>query len=210
MLNYLALMGWTMPDEREEFTLEEFVDAFEPEDITLGGPVFDLTKLTWLNGRYIRALQPREILDRLRAELLSDEYLIQVLELAHERIDTLEDFMAYADFFFVGEVDYDETARRKMVIKDTTPPQTAKAFRLLLEETLDPILEWRTETVEEALRSHCERHELTPKQLFMPVRIAVTGRTATPPLFETMAVLGKETCRRRLRAAIDVLRSMKA
>jgi glutamyl-tRNA synthetase len=210
MLNYLALMGWTMPDEREEFSLEQFVDAFEPEDITLGGPVFDLTKLTWLNGRYIRALEPTEILGRLRADLLSDEYLLRVLELAHERIDTLEDFMAYADFFFVGEVSYDEGARRKMVIKDTTPPQTAKAFRLLLEEALDPILQWRTETVEEALRDHCEKRQLTPKQLFMPVRIAVTGRTATPPLFETMAVLGKETCRRRLRAAIDVLRSMKA
>jgi len=91
-----------------------------------------------------------------------------------------------------------------------TPPQTAKLFRVLLEESLDPILEWNVETVEAAMRGHCERHELKPKQLFMPVRVAVTGRTATPGLFDTMAVLGKELCRRRLRCAMDVLRTMKA
>ena len=209
LLNYLALMGWTMPDEREEFSLTEFVDNFELDDVSLGGPVFDLTKLTWLNGRYIRSLEAPQLLDRLRANLLSDEYLVEVLTLAHERIDTLEDFVSYADFFFVGEVDYDEAARSKMVIKDASGPRTAKIFRLLLEESLDPILAWRAEAIEEALRRFCEEHDLTPKQLFMPVRIAVTGRAATPPLFETMAVLGKETCRRRMRSAIEVLRSMK-
>ena len=96
-----------------------------------------------------------------------------------------------------------------MVAKDLTPAQTAKVFRTLLEESLDPILEWNLESVEQAMRAHCERHDLKPKQLFMPVRVAVTGRTATPGLFDTMAVLGKEICRRRLRVAMDVLRTMK-
>jgi glutamyl-tRNA synthetase len=81
---------------------------------------------------------------------------------------------------------------------------------LLLEERLDPLLEWSTEAIEDALRAHCEAHEWSPKELFMPVRIAVTGRTATPPLFETMAVLGKQRCRWRLRQAIETLRAMKA
>ena len=209
MLNYLALMGWTMPDEREEFSLAEFIDQFSLTDIRLGGPVFDLTKLRWLNGRYIRGLQPQQLLERLRSGLLADDYLVEVLALSRERIDTLEDFMSYADFFFVGDVVWDDPARAKMVIRDTTPPQTAKLFRLLLEESLDPILEWQPGAIEDALRLFCEGHDLTPKQLFMPLRIAVTGRAATPPLFETMAVLGKETCRRRLRTAIDVLRGMK-
>ena len=210
MLNYLALMGFAMPDEREEFSLAEFVEAFDPTKISLGGPVFDLEKLTWLNGKHIRELEPAAILERLRSEQLSDEYLLEVLPLAHERIDTLADFIAYAGFFFVGDVDYDETARKKMVAKDLTPPQMAKVFRTLLEESLDPILDWNIESVEEAMRAHCESHDLSPKQLFMPVRVAVTGRTATPPLFDTMAVLGKEICRRRLRCAMDVLRTMKA
>ncbi len=210
MLNYLALMGWTMPDEREEFSLAEFIDQFSLTDIRLGGPVFDLTKLRWLNGRYIRGLQPQQLLERLRSGLLADDYLVEVLELSRERIDTLEDFISYADFFFVGDVVWDDPARAKMVIRDTTPPQTAKLFRLLLEESLDSILQWQPVAIEDALRLFCEGHDLTPKQLFMPLRIAVTGRAATPPLFETMAVLGKETCRRRLRTAIDVLRGMKA
>ena len=210
MLNYLALMGWTMPDEREEFSLGEFVEQFELEDISLGGPVFDLAKLTWLNGRYIRELSTRELLQRLRAELLSDEYLLEVLPLAHERIDTLEDFPSYANFFFIGDVSYDDDALGRLVARDRTPPQTAKGLRLLLEEALEPVLDWRAETIEAALRAFCERHGWTPKELFMPVRVALTGRTATPPLFETMAVLGKESCRRRLRRAVEILRSMKA
>jgi len=209
MLNYLALMGWSMPDEREMFTLDEFVASFELADVRLGGPVFDLTKLTWLNGRYIRELTDSELLARLRADLLSDDYLLQVLPLAHERIETLEEFISYADFFFVGEVSYDETTRAKLVVKGRTPAQTAKLFRLLLEETIDPILDWQEETIEEGLRLFCGSHELSPKELFMPVRVAVTGRAATPPLFATMAVLGKEICRRRLRCAIDLLRGMK-
>jgi glutamyl-tRNA synthetase len=210
MLNYLALMGWSMPDERDMFSLDEFVAAFDLAHVRLGGPVFDLTKLTWLNGRYIRELDDAQLLARLRADLLSDDYLLQVLPLAHERVETLEEFFSYASFFFVGEVTYDEAARAKLVIKDRTAPQTAKVFRLLLEESIDPILDWRAETIEEALRVFGERHELSAKQLFMPVRVAVTGRAATPPLFDTMAVLGKEICRRRLRAAIEVLRTMKA
>jgi len=210
MLNYLALMGFAMPDEQEEFSLAEFVEAFEPAKISLGGPVFDLEKLTWINGRHIRGLEPDAILQRLRSEQLSDRYLLDVLPLAHERIDTLADFISYAGFFFFGDVDYDETARRKMVAKGMTPPQMAKVFRTLLEESLDPILDWNIETVEKAMRGHCEHHDLSPKQLFMPVRVAVTGRTATPGLFDTMAVLGKEICRRRLRCAMDVLRTMKA
>jgi len=209
MCNYLALMGWTMPDEREEFTLEEFIEEFRLEDISLGGPVFDLDKLTWLNGRYIREHEPEQLLERLREDALSDANLLQVLPLVRERIDTLDAFFDYGQFFFVGDLAYDEDARTRLVAKGRTAAQTAKAFRLLVEEDLDPLLDWRPSTIEDALRGFCERHDWTPKELFMPVRIAVTGRSATPPLFDTMAVVGREMCRRRLRCAIDVLRGMK-
>jgi glutamyl-tRNA synthetase len=210
MLNYLALMGWTMPDERDEFSLEEFIANFELSDVSLGGPVFDLDKLRWLNGRAIRRLDSAELLERLRADRLGDRYLLEVLPLAHERIDTLEDFMSYAGFFFVGEVDYDEVATRRLVAKERTPPETAKGLRLLLEEALDPLLDWDAESIEAAMRSFCEHRGWSAKALFMPVRVAVTGRAATPPLFDTMTVLGKELCRRRLRSAIELLRTMKS
>ncbi len=210
LLNYLALMGWTMPDERDQFTLAEFVDAFRLEDISLGGPVFDLDKLNWLNGKYIRDLSTDELLARLRGTVLSDEYLRAILPLVQERIDTLADFAAYADFFFVGDVTIDDAALLKLVAKGRTPPQTAKAFRRLLEDHLDTVVDWSAVNIEQAMRAFCNANDWSTKELFMPVRIAVTGRAATPPLFETMEVLGKPRCRWRLRRAMERLRGMKA
>lgn len=206
MRNYLALMGWTMPDGREEFSLEDFVANLTLERIVLGGPVFDLEKLTWLNGRYLRNLTPEEWLQRLRADLLSDAYLLQVVPLVRERIDKLEDFLAYGAFFFVGEVSYDAKAREKLIPKGCSTSEAVQILEGLLEERLDPLLEWQKETLEEQLRQFAAERGLAPRDLFMSVRVAVTGRTATPPLFETMEVLGKEVCRRRLRRAAQVLR----
>ncbi|MGC8917338.1 MAG: glutamate--tRNA ligase [Thermoanaerobaculum sp.] len=209
MLNYLALMGWTMPDGREEFTLDEFVAAFTLDRIVLGGPVFDLAKLTWLNGKYIRSLSPAELLVRLRADLLSDPYLLKVLPLVRERIDKLEDFLAYGSFFFVGEVSYEPGVLPKLAMKKEKPAEAAAVLEDFLESQLDPLLEWTRDNLEASARSFAEGHNLRTGDFFMAVRVALTGRTATPPLFETMEVLGKETCRRRLRHAIRVLREAK-
>lgn len=210
MVNYLALMGWAMPDEREEFSIAEFVEAFTLERISLGGPVFDIDKLTWLNGKYLRRLQPPELLERLRREPLADAHLLRVLPLVQERIDTLEAFFEYAAFFFVGEVAYDAAALRDMVPKGRTPADTAKAMRTLLEERVDPLLDWQAETIEAAVRAAALGLAWPDKELMMAVRVAATGRSATPPLYETLAVLGKEVVRRRLRRAIEALRAQKA
>ncbi len=208
MLNYLATMGWTMPDESDEFTLDEFIAELRLDRVTLGGPVFDLDKLRWLNGRALRRLSVDELLERLRRDPLSDDYLHQVLPLVHERIDTLEEFFAYAQFFFAGDLEYDAEARSRLVAKKRTASDTAAALVRLVEGHLDPLLDWRPEVLEEVLRGFCEAAGWTPRELFMPVRIAVTGRAASPPLFETMAVLGREVCRRRLRRAAEVLVTM--
>jgi glutamyl-tRNA synthetase len=210
MLNYLALMGWAMPDEREEFTLDEFVSELTLERISLGGPVFDVEKLQWLNGRYLRREEPGQIADRLLGGPLSRERLLEILPLVQERIDTLEDVFDRAGFFFVGDVHYDAEATKALVPKGRTGPQAAKVLRSLLEDDLDRILDWRAEVLEEALRGFGEKKEWPVKELFMTVRVAVTGRKASPPLFETLAVLGKETTRRRLRRAIETLKSLKA
>jgi glutamyl-tRNA synthetase len=209
MLNFLALMSFSLPDEREEFTLAEFVKEFTLERISLGGPVFDLEKLTWLNGRYLRRLTAQEFIGRLRGHLLSDAYLAEVHALCRERVDTLEGFFEYASFFFTGEVAYDDEALRGMVPKGRTAAETAKALLALLEEQVDPQLEWTAAHVENALRAFAEGASWPAKDLYMTVRLAVTGRAATPPLFESMAVLGKEVCRRRLRRAAETLRVLK-
>ncbi len=210
LLNYLALMGWTMPDERDQFSREDFVAAFRLESISLGGPVFDLEKLGWLNGKYLRDLRPEELLARLRGGPLADSYLLTILPLVQERIETLADFVPYAGFFLAGEVSYEAQALPRLAAPGRGPAATAKAVQELLEGHLDPILEWQVAAVEQALTSFMEASGWNAKELFMPLRVALTGRTATPPLYETMAALGKERCRWRLRRAVEVLRAMKA
>jgi len=206
MLNFLALMSYSMPEGREEFTLQEFVDAFDLQRISLGGPVFDLEKLTWLNGRYLRRLSTGEMIEKLRGHLLSDAYLSQVIPLCRERVDTLEGFFEYASFFFVGEVGYDAAALKAMVPKERTAAEVSKALAALLEKYVDPELEWTAPRIEAGLKAFAEAEGWAAKDLFMTVRLAATGRAATPPLFETLAVLGKEVCRRRLRRAAEALR----
>jgi glutamyl-tRNA synthetase len=207
LLNYLALMGWAMPDEREEFTLQEFVNTFTLERISLGGPVFDVSKLTWLNGKYLRRMSPQELLGRLREGPLSDAHLLSVLPLVQERIDTLEGFVEYAEFFFTGDVAYDEDALAALVPKGRTPADTRKLLQKLVEEELDPLLDWSVQPLEAKVRGFAERAGWPAAELFMTLRVASTGRAASPPLFETLSVLGKETCRRRLRRAAEVLKT---
>ncbi|MGE0453384.1 MAG: glutamate--tRNA ligase [Vicinamibacteria bacterium] len=210
LVNYLALMGLAMPDEREEFTQEEFTAAFELERISLGGPVFDVRKLTWLNGKYLRRLSPEGLLGKLRQGPLSDESLLRVLPLVQERVDTLEGFFEYASFFFVGELGYDPAALAELVPKGRTPAETAKALKQLLEDRIDGLLDWSAASVEAAVRAEAEARAWPAKELFMSLRVAATGRSATPPLFETLAVLGKELVRRRLKGAIEALRAVPA
>ncbi len=206
MLNFLALMSYSMPDEREEFSLAEFVAAFDLTRVSLGGPVFDVSKLTWLNGRYLRRLTADETIVRLREGVLGDAYLRDVIGLCRERVDTLEALFDYGSFFFQGALAYDAAALEALVPKGRTPADTRKALGALIEKHVDPLLEWNAGNAEAALKAFADESGWPAKDLFMAVRVAVTGRTATPPLFETMAVLGKEICRRRLRGAADALR----
>jgi len=207
LVNYLALMGGVMANDQEQFTLEEFVAGFSLERISLGGPVFDPQKLTWLNGKYLRKMEPPALLGRLRSYLLSDDYMLRVLPLVQERIDTLEGFFEYGHFFFAGEVPYDADAMKQLVPKGRTPAETAKALQLLLEERIDPLLEWEAAAIEAALRAFAGGAGWEAKDVFMTVRVGATGRAATPPLFDTLAVLGKEVVRRRLRQAIQALKA---
>ena len=209
LVNFLALMGFSMSDAREEFTLDEFVRELSLPRIALGGPVFDIEKLTWLNGKYLRRLSTEEMIGRLRGHLLSDHYLAQVLPLCRERVDTLEGFFEYAGFFFVGEVAYDTDALSGMLPKGRTAVEVAKTLAALVEQRVDPLLTWTAETVEPELKAFADESGWPVKDLLMTVRVAVTGRAATPPLFETMAVLGKDVCRRRLRRAAETLKGTK-
>jgi glutamyl-tRNA synthetase len=207
IVNFLALMGFSPGDDREEFTLAEFTEALDLTKISLGGPVFDLEKLRWLNGKYLRRLTPEQLLERLRREALSDLKLLRVLPLVQERIATLEEFFDYAQFFFVGEVAYDLA---ELVPEGRAPADCAMALQAVLEEQFDPLLDWNTAELTARLQTAAGSCGWPAKDLLMLVRVAATGRAATPPLYETLHVLGKEIVRRRLKSAIETLRKAKA
>jgi len=206
LLNYLGMMGWTMPEGEEKFTVEEMTKAFTLDRISLGGPVFDVQKLTWLNGLYLRERGPDHLLKTLRQGPLSDEALARLMPLVVERIDKLEDFVPYASFFFAGQVPYDAEATKELMPKKRSVKEIRKALEGVVE-MIDAMPQLDAEKLEAGLRELCEKLEWKTRELFMPVRVAVTGRKATPPLFETMVVLGKERCRTRLRAAIAHVRA---
>ena len=205
LLNFLALMGWSIGGDRERFTLEEMVAEFSFDKVTLGGPVFDLEKLSWLNGNAIRALSPQELLERLRAWRLNDAFLLEVIPLVHERMRRLDEFIPASTFYFAGDLDY--AGVPELVPKNRDAKATAK----LLEEAVEiidanPNLD--KEVLETRFRELAAAHDWKPRELFMTLRVAVTGRTVSPPLLESMQVIGREITRRRLRQAAAFLKGV--
>ncbi len=204
VLNYLAMLGFSMPDGRELFSFDEFKEAFSWERMSLGGPIFDLEKLSWLNGKYYREkLSDEALVELIRRDLFGQDYLKQIVPLVKERIEKTEDLLATADYFFRGDVhpDADKMKPKK---------RTFKELRIVFErylEVMDRQLDFSAEALEAAARTFATQHEWKTKELFMPIRIAMTGQSASPPLFETMSVLGRALVRRRLRHAIEALKA---
>jgi glutamyl-tRNA synthetase len=206
LTNFLGLMAFSFEDGREVFTLDEFIQNFNLERISLGGPVFDLKKLLWLNGRYLRERRTDdELVDYFREQLFSKAYLSQIIPLVKERVEKSEDFIAYADCFFKGDVTLDAES---YAIKDIERKDLIENYEVLVER-IEQLRPFTVETIDATLRSFAEEKGIKTRDLFMPVRLMVTGKKATPPLFETMAVLGRERCRSRMRAAIQILRSQR-
>ncbi len=205
MVNFLGMMAFTFEDGRELFSLQDFVENFTLERISLGGPVFDQAKLLWLNGRYLREKRSDEdFVQYLKDRLFSDEYLRRIVPLVKERVEKSEDFIAYAPYFFSGEVERYDVA--DLILKGKDKKESGKIWEDLAER-IDRCVDFTHENVEQLMRAQCEDLGLKPRDYFMPIRLMVTGRKATPPLFETVAVLGRERTRHRVRQAIQLLKA---
>ncbi|MGM0576220.1 MAG: glutamate--tRNA ligase [Myxococcota bacterium] len=202
MVNFLGRMGWSMPDEREKFTLEEMEEHFDWSRMSLSGPIFNLEKLDWLNGQYMRDLTPEELVERLQGWLLSTEYLTKLAPLVLERIKRLEDFVPMTTYFFGDDFTLEAD---HLIPKKRDKVETYRAVKSVTE-AVDTLTAWQAEAIEEVLRAQCEETGWKARELFMVVRLVVTGRKATPPLFTTMEALGKARCQARLREAMRLLR----
>ncbi len=195
MLNFLALMGWSYSETQEIFTVAEMQEKFILEKIHLGSPIFDLQKLLWLNQHYLQLVGEDEFVTTLRQQVFSDSYLRKLYPLLRTRMDCWESFVEKADFFFTGALQY-----QGLAICPTSMPQAdfSKGMESLLL-VLDEVYEWNSATLEAVLNQHRESLQWKPKDYFMPLRLIVTGRKDSPPLTETLEVLGREMVRFRIR-----------
>lgn len=199
LLNFLMLLGWSHPAGKEFLTLEEFVHDFTLERMQKTGPVFDLNKLDWMNGKYIReTLNQSELAERLKPFLPSNfpsALMPKVLPLVVDRLVRLDEFDELTSFFYQAS-----TPDAATLLKKSDAQAVEEQLSATLAE-LESLSEWSTPGIEHALRTLQERHDWKKSQYFMMIRVAITGRTATPPLFETMEVIGQGACLDRLAQA---------
>jgi len=215
MFNFLSLIGWSLDDKTEIMTRQELIDNFSLERIGKTGAVFNRDKLEWMNGVYIRALSVDDFTGRALPFLekglpdavkrpLDKNYVRRIMPLVQERAKTLAEVPELAGFFFVDELDYDAEL---LVGKKMTPEFTRGALETSAERLKD-LASFDETSLEGLLRPLAEELNLRTGQLFGALRTAVTGRTATPPLFATMAVLGRERCLKRIAAALTKLKKL--
>ena len=211
LVNFLALMGYSQPDGEEIFSFEEMTTSFDWARVNTVGPVFDLDKLGWLNGHYVRELSVEDLAGRIVDHLVrrgllpsepSEEQRATVLAatpLVNERMQVLSEAEAMLGFLLVDEDAFalDEGDAGKVLTADAAPVLGASI------DALGALPTWDTASIEQALRSALvDGLGIKPKHAFGPVRVAVTGRRVSPPLFESLELLGRERSLGRLRAGL--------
>lgn len=207
LLNFLATLGWSHPEGKERFGYDEFVALLDWSRMSLSGPIFDMEKLSHLNGSWIRSLGVDELSRRLvdggftgRAGAPPDLFRGAV-ELSRERLSRLADFDDLTAFFFERPR---LTDAGQLVGKKAAPEAVKTALRVL-RERLEGTEPWDVPSVEAAVREIAGAAELKARDVFMAARVAVTGRTVSTPLFETVVALGRQETLQRLDAAVELL-----
>jgi glutamyl-tRNA synthetase len=197
MLNFLALLGWAPDGETTLMSRTELVERFSLERVSPSPSQFDYQKLDWMNGVYLRALQPAEFAHRLLLWLGENGYdwnaerVTQAAPLVQEKIARLSEFPDFAGFLF------HDVEPNPAELEGGTPMLAAA------EEALASLEPFEAAGIEAVLRKSADRLELKPRQAFQPVRVAVTGSKISPGLFESIELLGRETTLSRLRAAVS-------
>jgi glutamyl-tRNA synthetase len=212
IFNFLAFLGWSLDDKTDVISREDLVKSFSLERISRTAAVFDIKKLQWMNGLYIRKLSAAELAERalpfFEKQLpiqvkrpLDVAYVSQVVALQQERAKTLCEFPQNSTFFFLEDVDYP----LDLLLKGGLSRERVQELLAVTVGRLEAMEAFDEANLEASLRSLSEYLSVKSGDLFGLLRIAVTGRTAAPPLFQTMAVVGKDRCVRRIGSAIDRL-----
>jgi len=202
LVNYLLLLSWAPGDNRELIDIKEAISIFDITDVNKTAATFDLQKLNWINSQYIKK-QDAEVLADAVIPLLVEKgyidkdnfdrrYLVSLVELFKERLPTINDFAEWADFFFLEDIEVSRELREEFFKKDLS-----REFRIF-SERLDKLETFDAAGIESAFRNLVEELGLKSKELIHPVRVALTGKTIGPGLFEVIYYLGRERTRERL------------
>jgi glutamyl-tRNA synthetase len=202
LLNYLGRMGWSMPDEREKFNLNEMLEAFDIGRVSLGGPVFDVEKLSWLNGVWIRdELTDDQLADRLQDWALNRDSLMAFLPFARQRMETFSDLAPLGNYLISGMLSISAEDLKSSIMNED---QLLEVLQYSLWR-LETVQNWNRDNIFTALGSVADGMNIKLKPFLAPLFIAITGSTASISVMDSMNLLGADMSRARLRYAIELL-----
>ncbi len=203
LVNFLTLMGYSMPGDKEIYSLDEIIREFDPKRIGISGAFFDIQKLNWVNQkRLIETIPENQLWDRLQEWHFSDAFMKKLMPLVHTRIKTFGDFMLLCDFFFINEL----KITPDLLSPKGTPPDLMSSILQTLIWSLDEQEDWSGKGLEKASHEVAEVFGINHKKVIIPSLFAsIMGKLQGPPLFDSVTLLGKDRTRVRLMAAIEML-----
>ena len=201
LLNYLATMGWSMPDEREQFTLDEFVENLDMQRVTPRGPVFDTEKLDWLNGRYLREMSDEAFLRQFSDWVANREKPKATAKLLKERTERFDQVIPQADYLLGERRGLKPESFEHKVL---TEEDTVKILNFT-QRAMEEVDAWDGESIASAIRSLANASGYAVRDFVSPLFLAISGRKVALPLFDSIAMLGLDVSRDRLRSAIELL-----
>lgn len=203
LVNFLSLMGYSMPEDKEIYSLQELIQAFDPKRIGTSGAVFDINKLKWLNQHYIiHELKEDDLITRVNEWMFNEKTLVPLAKLAHSRIKTLSDFFALSDFIFIEEV---QLSSELLSPKNLCPQESAAILQAMIWK-LDEMEDWSSQGFEKGSKELAQAIGVNHKKVIMPLLYAsIMGKKAGLPLFSSMDILGKARARARFLQAINFL-----
>jgi len=213
MLNFLALLGWSPGGDREIMMIPEMIELFSVDGLQKKAAIFDPKKLEWMNGQHLsmiplEELEPRVTPAIVTARLATEEELVErrdwylrLLDLLRVRSRTIDDIVRQAGPYFLEDIEYDPAA----VAKNWQDPAEASSLLRATRETLATVRNWTSGDLEAALRSLAELRGVTAGKVFQPLRVALTGLTVSPGIFEMLIQMGRELSIKRIDKALSVL-----
>ncbi len=203
LVNFLTLMGYSMPGDKEIYTLDEIIQEFDPKRIGISGAFFDIQKLNWVNQkRIIETIPEEQLWQRLQDWQFNETFMRKLMPLIHTRVKTFGDFMQLCDFFFINEL---KTTPEMLCPKGTSPEAMSCLLQSLIW-SMDEQENWAGPAFEKASHEAAEAFGLHHKKIVIPALFAtIMGKMQGPPLFDSVTLLGKDRTRVRMMAAIELL-----